>query len=487
MKNMRETVRRTKIVATLGPATESDEALDSLIKAGVDVVRLNFSHGTVEEHKARAEKIRRIGQANNRHLAILADLQGPKIRLEKFKQGRVELAVGDRFCLNTECPDGAGDIEQVGVTYKKLPQDVESGDTLMLDDGRIVLKVDAVDGPRIECTVEVGGALSDNKGINLKGGGLTAEVLTDKDRADIKTAALINCDYMAVSFPRNADDIIQARKLLEAEGSRAGLVAKIERAEALDNLEEIIRVSDAIMIARGDLGVEIGDAKLPGVQKQIIRTARRLNCVVITATQMMESMCDNPIPTRAEVFDVANAVLDGTDAVMLSAETATGKYPSQTVRAMSSICQNAELQSRAIKSKHRMDDTFTRVDEAIAMATMYSANHLNVRAIAALTESGSTSLWMSRISSGIPIFALSRHESTNRKVNLYRGVFPVYFPTVHTNHAEANMEAVELMKKHGTIEDGDLVIITKGDLMGTGGGTNAMKIVEVGNMPNFVA
>jgi len=480
-------VRRTKIVATLGPATESDAAVDSLIKAGVDVVRLNFSHGTVEEHKARAEKIRRIGGENNRHLAILADLQGPKIRTRKFRHGSVELAVGDSFCLNIDCLDGEGDSEQVGVTYRKLPQDVKAGNILMLDDGRIVLQVSAVDGPRIECRVETGGELSDNKGINLKGGGLTAEVLTDKDRADIKTAALINCDYLAVSFPRNADDMIQARKLLEAEGCMAGLVAKIERAEALDNLEEIIKASDAIMIARGDLGVEIGDAKLPAVQKQIIRTARRLNCVVITATQMMESMRDNPIPTRAEVFDVANAVLDGTDAVMLSAETATGRYPSRTVRAMSDICLNAEQESSAIKSRHRIDDTFDRVDEAIAMAAMYTANHLNVRAIATLTESGSTSLWMSRISSRIPIFALSRHESTNRKVNLYRGVFPVYFPTVHTNHAEANMEAVELMKKHRTIADGDLVIITKGDLMGTGGGTNAMKIVEVGNMPSFIA
>jgi len=484
---MRSTVRRTKIVATLGPATESDAALDSLIKAGVDVVRLNFSHGTVAEHQARAEKIRRIAGENNRHLAILADLQGPKIRTRKFRHGSVELAVGARFCLNTECPDGEGDSEQVGVTYRKLAEDVNPGNILVLDDGRIVLLVESVAGPRIECVVQVGGQLSDNKGINLKGGGLTAEVLTDKDRADLKTAALIGCDYLAVSFPRNAADMIQARRLLEAEGSQAGLVAKIERAEALDNLEEIIMASNAIMIARGDLGVEIGDAKLPAVQKHIIRTARRLNCVVITATQMMESMRDNPIPTRAEVFDVANAVLDGTDAVMLSAETATGKYPSQTVLAMSDICQNAELQSRAVKSKHRIDDTFTRVDEAIAMATMYTANHLNVRAIATLTESGSTSLWMSRISSGIPIFALSRHESTNRKVNLYRGVFPVYFPTIHTNHAEANMEAVELMKKHGSIEDGDLVIITKGDLMGTGGGTNAMKIVEVGNMPQFVA
>ena len=484
---MSEVIRRTKIVATMGPATESDEAIDSLIKAGVDVVRLNFSHGTAEEHRARAEKIRRIGNENHRHLAILADLQGPKIRTEKFREGKVELAVDDRFCLNTECPDGEGDEQQVGVTYKKLPQDVKAGNSLVLDDGRIVLQVVTVDGPRIECTVTVGGELSDNKGINLKGGGLTAEVLTDKDRADIKTAALINCDYLAVSFPRNASDMIQARKLLEAEGCKAGLVAKIERAEALENIEEIIQASEAIMIARGDLGVEIGDAKLPAVQKKLIRTARRLNCVVITATQMMESMRDNPIPTRAEVFDVANAVLDGTDAVMLSAETATGRFPSETVMAMSDICLNAEQESRALKSRHRIDSTFTSVDEAIAMAAMYTANHLNVRAIATLTESGSTSLWMSRISSGIPIFALSRHESTNRKVNLYRGVSPVFFPTVHTNHAEANMEAVELMKKHGTIEDGDLVIITKGDLMGTGGGTNAMKIVEVGNMPSFIA
>ncbi len=487
MQNTRTVPRRTKIVATVGPATESEKAIDGLVKAGVDVLRLNFSHGTPDEHRKRAGKIRRIGHDNGRHLAILADLQGPKIRVQKFKNGGVDLTVGDRFCLNIDCADGDGDQQQVGITYKKLTQDVKNEDILVLDDGRIVLQVDSVDGPRIDCTVQVGGVLSDNKGINLKGGGLTADVLTDKDKADIKTAAMIDADYVAVSFPRNASDIIQARKLLEAEGCSAGLCAKIERAEALENLDEIINVSDAIMIARGDLGVEIGDANLPSVQKKIISKSRQLNCVVITATQMMESMRDNPIPTRAEVFDVANAVLDGTDAVMLSAETATGAYPSLTVKAMSDICVNAEQHSRAIKSRHRLDDTFKRVDEAIAMATMYTANHLNVRAIATLTESGSTSLWMSRISSIIPIYALSRHESTNRKVNLYRGVFPVYFPTVHTNHAEANQEAVELMKKRGTIADGDLVIITKGDLMGTGGGTNAMKIVEVGNMPDFVA
>ncbi|MFT5218034.1 MAG: pyruvate kinase [Planctomycetota bacterium] len=483
---MSSSIRRTKIVATLGPATESDAALDSLIKAGVDVVRLNFSHGTAAEHQARAEKLRRIGLANNRHLAILADLQGPKIRLRRFKQGSIELSIGDKFCLNTECPENDGDSQQVGVTYEKLPQDVKGDDILMLDDGRIVLQVESVVGGKINCKTVVGGILSDSKGINLKGGGLTAEVLTEKDKNDIKTAALINADYLAVSFPRNADDIHRARELLQQAGGHAGIVAKIERAEALENLESIIKASDAVMIARGDLGVEVGDAKLPGIQKQIIKKARDLNCVVITATQMMESMRDNPIPTRAEVFDVANAVLDGTDAVMLSAETATGMYPSETVLAMSDICLNAEQQDRASKSKHRLDTKFERVDEAIAMASMYTANHLGVRAIASLTETGSTALWMSRISSGIPIYALSRHESTNRKVNLYRGVFPVYFPTIHTNHAAANQDAIDLLKQANAVADGDYVIITKGDLMGTDGGTNAMKIVEVGNMAKLV-
>ena len=480
---MQATTRRTKIVATVGPATESEDAIDGLMKAGVDVLRLNFSHGSPQEHQKRAERIRRIAVQNDRHVAILTDLQGPKIRLRKFRDGGVDLAIGDRFCLNAEYPDGEGDEREVGITYKKLPDDVHTGDLLVLDDGRIVLEVEEVDGPRIHCSVQVAGHLSDNKGINLKGGGLTADVLTDKDREDIRTSAMIDADYVAVSFPRNADDILQAKQLLREAGSSAGVVAKIERAEALDNIKEIIEVSESIMIARGDLGVEIGDAKLPSAQKDIIRAARNLNCVVITATQMMESMRDNPIPTRAEVFDVANAVLDGTDAVMLSAETATGKYPTQTVKAMSNICYNAEQHRRAIKSRHRLDDVFEGIDEAIAMATMYTANHLNVRAIATLTESGSTALWMSRISSGIPIFALSRHQSTNRKVNLYRGVFPIDFPTVHTNHAEANIEVVELMKKRGNIKDGDLIIITKGDLMGAGGGTNAMKIVEVGNMP----
>lgn len=483
---MIKVMRRTKIVATLGPATESDEALDSIVKAGVDVVRLNFSHGNPEDHIARAQKVRKIGDANQRFLGILADLQGPKIRIERFKNDAIELKTGDDFCLNADCATNDGDQTQVGITYKPLPNDVEKDDVLVLDDGRIVLTVNSVKGSKINCSVLVGGELSNNKGINLKGGGLTAEALTEKDKIDIKTAAKLDADYLAVSFPRTAEDITTARRLLREAGGHGGIVAKIERAEAIDNLEAIIEASDAIMIARGDLGVEMGDANLPAIQKRIINLSRSMNCVVITATQMMESMRDNPIPTRAEVFDVANAVLDGTDAVMLSAETATGAYPALTVQSMSDICLSAEKEKRASKSSHRLNSTFSQVDEAIAMATMYTANHLKVRAIASLTESGSTALWMSRISSGISIYALSRHEATNRKVNLYRGVFPIYFPTVHTNHAEANQEAVDLLKKRNVVQDGDHVVITKGDLMGSGGGTNAMKIVEVGNMPNFV-
>ncbi len=484
---MIKVMRRTKILATLGPATESDEALDSIVKAGVDVVRLNFSHGNPEDHIARAEKVRRIGDQNQRFLGVLADLQGPKIRTERFTDGSINLKKGSSFCLNAECGANDGDQNQVGITYKLLPDDVDVDNILVLDDGRIVLKVTSVEGPKIHCTVEVGGELSNNKGINLKGGGLTAEALTEKDRVDIVTAAKLKADYLAVSFPRNSDDITTARRLLREAGGHGGIVAKIERAEAVDNIEEIIEASDAIMIARGDLGVEMGDANLPALQKRIIDLSRSMNCVVITATQMMESMRDNPIPTRAEVFDVANAVLDGTDAVMLSAETATGAYPDLTVKSMSDICLSAERERRASQSHHRLNTTFKQVDEAIAMATMYTANHLGVRAIASLTESGSTALWMSRISSGIPIYALSRHEATNRKVTLYRGVFPIYFPTVHTSHAEANQEAVELLKKRNVVKDGDHVIITKGDLMGTGGGTNAMKIVTVGNLPKFLS
>ncbi len=474
--------RRTKIVATLGPATDDPQVLDELIQAGVDVVRANFSHGTAEDHINRAEAVRNRARAHGRQVGVLADLQGPKIRTARFKAGKVFLEEGDRFILDGALGLDDGDRERVGLTYKELPNDVDRGDTLLLDDGRIVLWVEEVAGAEIICKVQVGGYLSNNKGINRQGGGLSADALTEKDRADIITAAKIQADYVAISFPRCADDVHLARELLREAGGHGGIVAKIERAEAVDDIEEIVAASDAIMIARGDLGVEIGDAELPAVQKRFIRIAREMNRAVITATQMMESMIENPIPTRAEVFDVANAVLDGTDAVMLSAETAAGKYPAKAVAAMARICVSAEKQEQATVSDHRINTRFSRTDEAIAMSAMYAANHLGVKAIASLTESGSTPLWMSRISSAIPIYALTPHVETRRKVTLYRGVCPVSFSVSSTDHAEVNKEAIDELMRRGAVRDGDLVIITKGDLMGVLGGTNAMKIVRVGDM-----
>jgi len=476
-------LRRTKIIATLGPATDDPQMLDKIIEAGVDVVRLNFSHGTAEEHKERAEQIRNRARAHGRQVGVLVDLQGPKIRIEKFVDGKVKLTLGEEFILDVNLDGNAGTAERVGISYKQLVDDVNRGDTLMLDDGRVVLRVNDVTDSEIICKVIAGEELSDRKGINRQGGGLTASALTDKDRADIISAAELKADYVAVSFVRNAEDVNESRRLLREAGGHGGIVAKIERADALDKIEEIVEASDVIMVARGDLGVEIGDAALPPVQKHLIQVGRTRNRVVITATQMMESMITSPIPTRAEVFDVANAVLDGTDAVMLSAETAAGKYPHLAIAAMDRVCLEAEKQRLASKSDHRINTRFEQIDESIAMATMYTANHLQVKAIAALTESGSTTLWMSRISSGIPIYALTNHVETRRKVTLYRGVYPVSFEPESKTHAGINQEVIDELVRRGTVRDGDLVIITKGDLMGVLGGTNAMKIVRVGSMP----
>ncbi|NVJ66459.1 MAG: pyruvate kinase [Gammaproteobacteria bacterium] len=479
-------LKRTKIVATLGPATDSKESIQSLIEAGANVFRLNFSHGEAEDHIRRAERIRDIAKEQNTYIAILGDLQGPKIRVARFKDSKIMLVKGATFTIDVNLDREAGTQEEVGSSYTTLPQEVKVGDQLMLDDGRIQLTVTAIDGGKVVTQVEIGGELSNNKGINLKGGGLSAPALTDKDKEDIKTAAKIGIDYLAVSFPRSADDINQARQLLQEAGGDCALVAKIERAETVNDheiLDAIILASDAVMVARGDLGVEIGDAALIGVQKHIINRTRELNRVVITATQMMESMIHNPIPTRAEIFDVANAILDGTDAVMLSAETATGDNPAKTVQAMANVCVGAEGQKLATTSNHRVDINFELIDEAIAMATMYTANHLNgVKAIISLTESGSTSLWLSRIRSGMPIYALSRSINTLRKVALYRGVEPINFdPTALARH-DVNRLAVEELRSRGYVKDGDLVIITKGDSMGTLGGTNAMKVVRVGEV-----
>ena len=473
-------LRRTKIVATLGPATDDSKVLDEVIAAGVDVVRLNMSHGSHEDHAQRADWVRNRARASGRQIGVLADLQGPKIRIGQFREGAIKLGVDDRFVLDTACGLEEGDPSRVGVTYPKLHQDVARGDTLLLDDGHIVLWVDEVVGTEVHCKVCVGGTLSNSKGINKQGGGLSAPALTEKDRADIAFAAGIEADYLAVSFVRSAEDVHEARTLLRAAGGQGGIVAKIERAEALDGIEGIVEASDAIMVARGDLGVEIGDAELPAVQKHLIKLARSLNCVVITATQMMQSMIASPFPTRAEVFDVANAVIDGTDAVMLSAETAAGLYPTKAIEAMDRVCKEAEKQTITRTSDHRLHSVFGRVDESIAMATMYTANHLGVAAIAALTESGSTPKWMSRISSGIPIYALTPQVATRRKVTLFRGVYPVSFDLTGVDTVQVNVEIIEELQRRGAVRDGDLVVITKGDLTGQSGGTNVMKILRVG-------
>jgi pyruvate kinase len=451
-----------------------------MIRAGMDVVRVNFSHGTHDDHIRRAETVRNRARAHGHQVGVLADLQGPKIRIERFREGRIELEADDHFILDTALGTNDGTRERVGVTYKKLPNDVVRGDTLLLDDGMLVLWVEEVNDTEVHCRVMVGGCLTNSKGINRLGGGLTAESLTTKDRKDMKVAAEMGADYVAISFPRSADDIHEARELLRAAGGHGGIVAKIERAEALDVLEDIIKAADAVMIARGDLGVEIGDAELPAVQKRIIQVARSMDRVVITATQMMQSMVESPIPTRAEVFDVANAVIDGTDAVMLSAETAAGRYPAKVIEAMDRICAGAESQRSTSAAERRIHMHFKRADEAIAKATMYTANSLGVKAIAALTESGATPLWMSRISSGIPIFAMTRHVETRRKVTLYRGVYPVSFDVTTPDHATVNKDAIDELVRRGAVRDGDMVIITKGDLMGVHGGTNAMKIITVG-------
>ncbi|MEZ5537379.1 MAG: pyruvate kinase [Thiolinea sp.] len=479
-------MRRTKIVATMGPATNTPESVEALVRAGVDVVRLNFSHGTLEEHAARAELVRAAARKVGRTVGILGDLQGPKLRIARFKAGKITLNPGDVFTLDADMDETQGDQSRVGLGYKELVNDVVAGDELWLDDGRIVLAVTAVEGNAIHTQAVNGGVLSDNKGLNRRGGGLSAPALTEKDKEDIQIAAEIGVDFLAVSFPRSAEDMNLARQLMEEAGGHAAMVAKVERAEAVQQpvMDEIIRASDVIMVARGDLGVEIGDAKLPLTQKALIKRSRELNRVVITATQMMETMITNPIPTRAEVFDVANAVIDGTDAVMLSGETAVGKHPARVVEIMAGLCAEAEQAIEVRESDHRIDKNFKRMDEGVAMATMYTANHMGVRAIAALTESGSTTRWMSRISSGIPIYALTSSEEASRRVSLYRGVYPVQQQEPLTDPKTANRAAVEMLIREKVVDEGDLVIITKGDLMGIKGGTNQMKILRVGEHQN---
>ncbi len=476
-------MRRAKIVATLGPATDREGELEKMILAGLDVVRINMSHGEPEEHIGRAKMVRKLAEKHDRQVGVLVDLQGPKIRIERFKaEGGIVLKAGDKFALDNHVKKFEGNQQEVGLTYKSLPFDVKPGNRLLLDDGRLVMDVDDVVGERVNCTVIVGGKLTNNKGINLMGGGLSAAALTEKDKEDILTAAKIKCDYLALSFPRSAEDVELCRSLAEKAGLVCSIVSKIERAEAVNDdatLDGIILASDVIMIARGDLGVEVGDAQLPALQKKMIKRARQLNRVTITATQMMETMIENAIPTRAEVFDVANAVMDGTDAVMLSGETAIGHSPSLVIKTMGDICHEAEKTRTTRESTHRLDESFTSVDETIAMAAMYAANHFNVKCIAALTESGNTPLLMSRISSGIPIIALTPHLDTRRKVTMYRGVYPNSVDYAGLSDEDIKAAIISDLKAQSIVKVGDMVLLTRGQARGTMGGTNQMEIIKV--------
>ncbi len=475
------TLRATKIVATLGPASSDPALLEKMIRAGVNVVRLNFSHGSAQDHVDRAQLVREAAQRAGREVAIMADLQGPKIRVGKFAEGKVMLVPGERFVLDASRTE-PGDIKGVGLDYKELPRDVKAGDLLLLNDGLIVLTVDVVLGEEVHTTVKLGGELSNNKGINKQGGGLTAPALTAKDMEDIKTAMSFQADYVAVSFPKNATDMEMARQLCNVAAAayrhKPGLIAKIERAEAIPNLEEILRVSDGIMVARGDLAVEVGNATVPGLQKRMIKMARAMDKVVITATQMMESMILNPVPTRAEVSDVANAVLDGTDAVMLSAETAAGRYPLETIEEMAKICEEAEKAEYKELSADFSGKTFTRIDQSIAMGALFTAHYLGAKAIVALTDSGSTALWMSRHDIRAPIYALTSRLATQRKMALYRNVRPLLLDTSADRDTALEQAEGHLLRR-GIVQSGDVYAITCGEPMGAPGGTNMLKICRV--------
>ena len=473
--------RATKIVATLGPATDSPQTIEQLISSGVDVVRLNFSHGTAEEHRKRAIWVHEAAHRLERDVGVMVDLQGPKIRIGTFKGGEVDLIAGSRFILDLDCEEGNED--RVGLDYKELINDVSDNDTLVLNDGHVVLKVESKSQTKIHCKVIQGGLLSDKKGINRQGGGLSAPALTEKDIRDISVAAEIEADYLAISFPKSATDILLAKEVLKKHSSKAWVIAKIERVEAIKNLQEILDASHGLMVARGDLATEVGEAAVPALQKRMIQMARDKNKLAITATQMMESMIYAPVPTRAEVSDVANAVLDGTDAVMLSAETAAGKYPSRTVSKMSEICLEAEKFVDGVVDNQFLDRTFKSIDQSIAMASLFVALHLKIKAIASFTQSGSTALWISRLNSGVPIYALTPEDSTRRRMSLYRDVEPIFLKHEQNDREQLIRIAEQKLVDSKIVTEGDLIVVTIGEPIGQSGGTNTMKIVKVNVKP----
>jgi pyruvate kinase len=471
--------RRTKIVATLGPVSRSPEVIRSLMLAGANVFRLNMSHADQATHLETAHNIRAIAQDLQLTVGLLIDLQGPKIRIGKFIAGKIKLTLGQQFTLDFSGKNAQGDEHYVAVDYLELIDDLRVGDQLVLDDGRVVVLVTAIEHKQVITKVLLGEHLSDNKGLNKKGGGLSAKALTLKDIDDISFAAKVNADFVAVSFPRSADDINLARDLLKKVNSMALIVAKIERAEAIEVIDEIILAADVIMVARGDLGVEIGLVEVPAIQKKLIKRVRELDKAVITATQMMESMICNPVPTRAEVSDVANAVLDGTDAVMLSAETASGEYPVAVVEMMSDICVASERQQDLPILPYVAQENFTRIDESIAMAAMYIAKHLKITAIIAFTQTGNTPLWMSRISSDIPILGITDNQLALGRMTLYRGVYPFFVELAGQSFESITIQLLAQFKSNGTLKHGDTVILTSGDHFVQKGIVNNLKILQV--------
>ncbi|RUR12876.1 pyruvate kinase [Legionella sp. km772] len=471
-------LRRTKIVATLGPVSKDLTVLTALLQAGVDVVRINFSHADASAIQL-IKDVRMIADEIKRPVAVMADLQGPKIRIGRFQNKAITLVDGQTFTLDCNNDDFLGNSEEVAVVYPNLDKELAIGDYLLINDGLIELEVKEIKGSKIQCLVIEGGPLSDRKGLNRKGGGLAARTLTEKDINDLKTAIQAEVDYISLSFVKDADDIRHARELIKSLGGKTTpIIAKIERSEALVNLTEIIEESDAIMVARGDLGVEIGAAEVPAIQKHIIEQTRLLDKVVITATQMMESMISNPQPTRAEVSDVANAILDGTDAVMLSAETASGHYPVKVINMVNKTCLSAEKHASIFyRSETSEACHYQRADQAIAVATMHAANHFPIQAIITLTESGDTALWISRQHSIVPIFAISANKRTVGRLSLVNNVFPIFIDYHQFSSEQLNEKILNELIDANYLERKGFVLLTRGKYIGTPGGTNSMEII----------
>lgn len=483
-RNLTHVHHNTKIIATLGPGSNRIDLLRDMIHVGaLNVVRFNFSHGTPEFHEENARIVREAAAQAGREVAIMADLQGPKIRVSKIAGGGVAIGEGESVLLDAAF-SGEGTRERIGLDYRKLPEDVQAGDVLLLDDGLLTLKVMRVSGSEIHAVAENSHVLKSNKGINKQGGGLSAGALTEKDFRDLKTAVEIGCDYLAVSFVKNAEDMRTARAAVATECVRLGqviqpgLVAKIERIEAIENLDEIIEASDGIMVARGDLAVEVGNAAVPALQKRMIRRAREMRRFSIIATQMMESMIENPVPTRAEVSDVANAVLDGTDAVMCSAETAVGKYPFETVRQMAQICAAAEKEQDSLVGVADTVEVTRRTDHAVAAAAVHLARQVDAKVVVALTESGTTAFQISRYGIQLPIFALTPSVQAQRRMAVYRGVRPLRLAT-STEHDRALVEVEVRLRELGVLKAGDQYIITSGARMRQSGSTDTLQIIKV--------